>query len=456
MSGRNATKATRDHARDNYFGFDIARSPVVALDTGDGLDEVSILSRDNVRQVRLTFTSSEVGNGNPLDSGTLAGQDGGLAVRVQAEDASGNLFGPVSRFDDEGIIFSTRGRATFDVRDLVSGAQRGDQFDVVFLGTDGADVLDVSRSNEAYYMNGGRGDDRLTGGRDNDFLVGGASNDTLNGNAGNDSFIGGGGNDLIIGGIGDDLAIFNVQLDGSDITNLGRGDDTVSIAAPAGSQIRLTFTSSEVGNGSAADSGALANQDGGLAVRLQLEGADGSLVGMVSRVDDEGTTFSTTGDATFDVRDLVSGTARGNQFDVVVLGTNSNNSFDESGEAEAYYINAGQGDDRLVGGLAADFLVGGAGNDRLDGRENNDSHIGGGGADVFIFSGLPGDDRILDFVSGTDKIDFSDYGITAADVSSSASGSNTILSVDSNQDGAVDFQVTLVGVGVPAMGDYIF
>ncbi len=30
------------------------------------------------------------------------------------------------------------------------------------------------------------------------------------------------------------------------------------------------------------------------------------------------------------------------------------------------------------------------------------------------------------------------------------------VSVDSNQDGAVDFQVTLVGVGVPAMGDYIF
>ncbi|MGJ3627259.1 hypothetical protein AB5I41_10500 [Sphingomonas sp. MMS24-JH45] len=55
----------------------------------------------------------------------MANQDGGLAVRVQAEDADGNLTGPVSRYDDEGITFiaGTQG-ITFDVRDLVGRAAR--------------------------------------------------------------------------------------------------------------------------------------------------------------------------------------------------------------------------------------------------------------------------------------------------------------------------------------------
>lgn len=239
--------------------------------------------------------------------------------------------------------------------------------------------------------------------------------------------------------------------------DLGASQDTVTIRHASDlDQIRITFTSAEVGNGNANDSGALANQDGGLAVRVQAEDGSGLLAGATSRFDDEGITFRTAGDATFDVRDLVSGAARGDQFDVVTLGTIGADTFDESGEDEAYYINGGMGADVLTGGLANDFLVGGAGNDRLDGREGNDSFIGGGGSDTFVFTGDPGDDRVLDFVSGTDKIDLSAYGIAAANVSTMASGADTVLMVDSDADGSADFQVTLVGVGAPAAGDYIF
>lgn len=458
----------RSNDRDNIFNFDISKSGGVSRDLAAGDDQVIIKHDDSVDQIRLTFTSSEVGNGNPNDSNTMANQDGGLAVRVQAEDGSGNPAGPISRFDDEGITFTTKGDATFDVRDI-SGTQRGDYFDEVILGTSGADTFNETGSSEEYYINGGMGNDTLTGGINRDFLVGGAGNDTLDGKEGNDSFIGGGGNDTITGGIGDDLAILNVALnassmttDGSDSINLGAGDDTVSVAAPAGSQIRLTFTSSEVGNGNALDANLnpgdpASPQDGGLAVRLQLEGAADTLVGAVSRVDDEGISFTTTTNATFDVRDLISGAQRGDRFDVVTLGTEGNNTFDESGEAEAYYINAGMGNDTISGGLAADFLVGGAGNDRINGNEGNDSFIGGGGSDVFIFTGMPGDDRILDFLSGTDKIDFSAYGIEFVDeISTAPSGLDTIISVDSDDDGTADFTITLVGVGAPAESDYIF
>jgi hypothetical protein len=73
-----------------------------------------------------------------------------------------------------------------------------------------------------------------------------------------------------------------------------------------------------------------------------------------------------------------------------------------------------------------------------------------------VFTGAPGNDTIGDFLSGTDKIDLSAFGITAAQVSSSTASGNTLLSIDSNADGSADFTITLVGAGAPAAGDYIF
>ncbi|WP_218013785.1 calcium-binding protein [Rubellimicrobium rubrum] len=447
--------STRD---DDDFRFNILYKPAVSRDLGAGDDLVRITADKGIPQVRLTFTSSEVGNGSALDSNTMANQDGGLAVRAQVENGSGALIGPVSRFDDEGITFDSKGRFTFDVRDLVSGVQRGDQFDVVVLGTKGNDTLGDSGSRDAYYINAGMGDDRLIGGRGDDFLVGGAGNDQLFGGRGDDSFIGGGGNDLIRGGTGDDMAIFSLATDGADQVNLESGWDTVSVAAPAtAQQVRLTFTSSEVGNDRATDSNTMANQDGGLAVRLQAEDGSGNLAGLVSRYDDEGIRFaSTTSGVTFDVRDLVSGVQRGDQFDVVELGTKGNDVFDARGEDEAYYINAGMGNDRLTGGLDRDFLVGGLGNDRLNGGESDDSLLGGGGNDVFVFIGAAGDDSILDFASGTDRIDLRSFDIDFGDVRSTRSGADTIVEVNSDRDSAYDVQIRLVGVGAAVESDFIF
>jgi Ca2+-binding RTX toxin-like protein len=456
--GHQFSRSGRAYRDDDHFRFDVSRSKAVQRDLGDGNDTVTISAGRAVPEVRLTFTSSEVGNGNARDSNTMANQDGGLAVRLQAENKWGELVGPISRFDDEGISFVSKGKFTFDVRDLVSGVERGNEFDVVKLGTKGNDKFNESGSHKAYYINAGMGDDHVTGGGADDFLVGGAGNDRLDGREGDDSFIGGGGNDTITGGKGDDLAIFNVATDGIDKVDLGKGSDTVNVVAPAAAgQVRLTFTSSEVGNGNAHDSKTMLNQDGGLAVRLQAEDGAGNLTGGVSRFDDEGISFvSATPGVTFDVRDLVSGVQRGDQFDVVGLGTKGNDKFDKSGEDEAYYINAGMGDDRLTGGLGDDFLVGGAGNDRLNGSKGDDSFIGGAGRDVFVFSGDAGNDSILDFVSGTDKIDLSAYGIDFGDVQSSSAGVNTLIGVDANGDSASDFQITLVNAGSPAQTDYFF
>ena len=433
------------------------------IDLGKGLDTVEVAAPAASRQVRLTFTSGEVGNGSAADGGAMAGQDGGLAVRLQAEDGSGNLVGSVSRFDDEGISFeSARDGVTFDVRDLVSGAARGDQFDVVRLGTSGDNVFSARGEDENYYINAGMGDDRISGGRGEDFLVGGAGNDRLNGNEGDDSFIGGAGNDTIFDTAGDDTSIFNVATEGSDKINLGSGLDTVRVTSPlvapnAAGQVRLTFTSSEVGNGNASDSNSMAGQDGGLAVRLQAEDAAGNLIGNVSRFDDEGISFeSATPGVTFDVRDLVSGTARGDQFDVVRLGTSGENVFSARGEAEDYYINAGMGNDRISGGLGNDFLVGGAGNDRLSGLEGSDTSIGGAGMDMFVFRDDSSNDRILDFVSGTDQIDLRAFDIDFSNVATIAAGPDTRIGIDSDDNGVSNFLITLVNAAAPQESDFLF
>lgn len=252
---------------------------------------------------------------------------------------------------------------------------------------------------------------------------------------------------------------FDISKDKSISRDLGAGDDRVEIKADtAVTNIRVTFTSADVGNANPLDGNNAFNEDGGLAVRVQAEDASGNLIGLVSRFDDEGITFETKGDAKFDVRDLPTGTQRGNSFDVVALGTSGNDTFDESGESEAYYINAGGGDDIIIGGLANDFLVGGAGNDRIEGREGDDSLLGGGGSDLFVFTGTnatSGLDRILDFTTGVDKIDLSAYGITADNIKSTTRQASTFLLIDTDQDGVSDLNIVIVGAPAPASFDYI-
>jgi Ca2+-binding RTX toxin-like protein len=443
--------------RGDFLRFNVSQGGSISANLGVGDDVVEVTGNSDVTQVRLSFTSAQVGNDNAFDSNNMANQDGGLAVRLQAESgASDALTGPVSRFDDEGISFIATGNIRFDVRDLVNGAQRGQNFEIVRLGTAAGDLFNEGSSSRNTYINAGMGNDIVTGGVGDDFLVGGAGDDRLSGGNGADSFIGGAGADIIFGGGGNDTAIFNISTDGADQTDLGGGRDVAVISAAAGvTQVRLTFTSAEVGNGSSRDAGTLANQDGGFAVRVQAEDGSGTATGNVARFDDEIITFVAGAGLTFDVRDLVSGVERGDQFRVATLGGSGADTLDFSDRSISYYVNAGMGNDRITGSTVGDFLVGGAGDDRIDGRAGDDQFIGGGGADVFLFTGVTGDDRILDFMSGSDKIDLREFDLDFADITTTQSGTNQIVSVDTNGDGTGDFTITLVNAAAPQQSDFL-
>ncbi|MDL2269062.1 hypothetical protein LJC71_03480 [Desulfosarcina sp. OttesenSCG-928-A07] len=102
--------------------------------------------------------------------------------------------------------------------------------------------------------------------------------------------------------------------------------------------------------------------------------------------------------------------------DILFGGTNADvlDGGDDDAEDRLF---GGAGNDTLYGGVGCDFLSGDDGNDTLYGEAGddvlrggagNDTLIGGGGSDIFVFDAAldrkTNVDRILDFVSGTDRI----------------------------------------------------
>ena len=175
-------------AKTDTVRIDLSKAGAKQVDLGGGVDQVMVSGATG--QVRLSFTSVNVGNGSGLDA---VAQGGGLAVRMQAEGASDTLpaTGAVHRFDDEGIEFKG---ASFDVRDFTTGAARG-VFSTVQLGTSGIDNLTADA--DGAYLNGGGNNDVVTGLGGDDALVGGAGDDILVGGGGKDLFLGGSGNDTL-------------------------------------------------------------------------------------------------------------------------------------------------------------------------------------------------------------------------------------------------------------------
>jgi Ca2+-binding RTX toxin-like protein len=230
-------------------------------------------------------------------------------------------------------------------------------------------------------------------------------------------------------------------------------------------------------------------------VRLQAETA-GTPGGPLTRADDEGITFVAGANVTFDVRDLVSGAARGETFEVVSLGTAGNDTMLAVAADRSYYFNAGGGDDTVDGSSTADFLVGNVGDDQLSGKGGADTLLGGGGkdklfgdagadrldggagkdivwgqggADVFVFSAAGdstaakgGRDRLVTFDTGVDKIDLTALNITDFDeqvqldtVTFDNGKSRTVVRVDLDDDGAFDdFGITIRG-DAPVEGDFL-
>ncbi|HET9429217.1 MAG TPA: calcium-binding protein [Allosphingosinicella sp.] len=273
-------------------------------------------------------------------------------------------------------------------------------------------------------LNGNELNNNIQGNADDNTLRGMAGNDWLTGLTGHDWLDGGEGSDVLVGGLGND----RYYVDAADrvTERAGEGNDVVyartSFVLNAGSHVELLTAISTAGTD-----------------RLDLTGNE------------------------------LANTIQGNDGVNVLRGGGGSDylvSF-----AGNDILDGGADDDRLLGLNGDDWLDGGAGKDRLE---------GGAGADVFTFastlhSAIGAADQIMDFVSGTDRIDLSAIDAIAGTAANNAFtfignaafsnvagelrvqtvGSQAHIFGDTNGDGLADFQIVVANSPIVAVGDFI-
>lgn len=138
------------------------------------------------------------------------------------------------------------------------------------------------------------------------------------------------------------------------------------------------------------------------------------------------------------------------------------------GDAENLRGTARGGDDLIDGGEGNDLLSGDAtfladngrgGDDRLDGGAGNDALWGdaqfltenaAGGRDTFVFAGVFGDDQVLDFRRGEDRIEFAVQDRDPSDLQITSDASGTVITLEGFG------SVTLVGYTGGLSGSDVF
>jgi Ca2+-binding RTX toxin-like protein len=327
---------------------------------------------------------------------------------------------------------------------LVINANGGD--DIITAGNGLAGLIQLT-------IDGGDGNDTITGGDGNDVLIGGDGNDTITG---------GRGNDTASLGAGDDVFIWNPG-DGSDVVDGQAGTDT------------LLFNGANVGERidiSANRDGVIFSRDVG-AVTMTLKSIEQiqfNALGGADNIAINDLTGSGTKQVTIDLASppgsgngdgqadsvTINGTAHGDHITVAnsgnsvvvqglpaqvtvngaegandtlsINGAGGNDTIDaqalEAGHVRLV-IDAGDGNDTIIGSGGADLLIGGAGNDVVTGGAGNDTALLGDGNDQFIWNPGDGSD-VVEGQAGNDRLVFN--GSNAAETMSiSANGTRATL-----------------------------
>ena len=112
-------------------------------------------------------------------------------------------------------------------------------------------------------------------------------------------------------------------------------------------------------------------------------------------------------------------------------------------------LRGGGGNDFLDGDIGNDYLHGHSGDDVIDGGANADKLRGGRGEDIFRFEVGDGEDRVLDFQNGVDRLQM--MGQDMADLDIRQQGSSTVVEYEGGS-------VELTGIMVSTIdqADFVF
>jgi len=285
-------------------------------------------------------------------------------------------------------------------------------------GLGGDDVIDASSiglGRLALTLNGGAGDDLIIGGFGNDLIVGGTGSDTALMGGGNDTFVWnpGDGSDIVEGQSGFDTLTFNganvaenidISANGGrtrltrdvasitmDLNGVERieftargGADNITVNDLTGTSVKQVAIDLAVTPGSNVGDGATDT------VKVNGTGGDDHVnVGLVA-----GATTVTGLAATVSI---TGGEAANDILYVFTLGGNDvidASKLPTGGSIPLLYVDAGDGNDTIIGGASNDILLGGNGNDIVTGNGGVDLVLLGAGNDLFAWNLGDGSDTV--------------------------------------------------------------
>ena len=250
----------------------------------------------------------------------------------------------------------------------------------------------------------------VLGGGGNDFVLGLSGSDTLTGGAGDDTVVGGSGSNDFIASVadGNDTYIGDYAVDRYILSSL-TSDVTINLTTGIATGVQIgndTLTSVEIVLGSEGNN---TITDGAYGEQLYTRGGNDLII----MTDDNSRDWvhTSVGDDTIDYSAFTNGLSVVLNSNLVseVLGSANNGLTDYIGGIQNFI--AGAGNDTIVGDTFNNQLTGGLGTDTL---------TGGLGADTFKYTSANQStvgalhDVITDFLSGTDKLDFSAIDANAA------------------------------------------
>jgi Ca2+-binding RTX toxin-like protein len=281
---------------------------------------------------------------------------------------------------------------------------------LIVHGDNGNDTIDLSGLAPAAFPNLPDHNVTVNAGGGNDVVTGSPLADTLTGDAGNDTIRGGAGGDTLLGDSFDGPQTGIDDLDGQD------GGDA-AVAGPGDTVV---------------DSGGVDDYDNFIGT-FGTSGADNvSVLANGSVVTAAGTAV------------------RGAGFEITEIdGGAGNDILDASAATTQVVIDAGDGNDTLIGGSADDYLFGFAGNDSSDGRGGNDQYgiYSGDGADSIADTGVGDDDTVMGLGdAGNDSIAIGVGTLTVAAQVSTFSGVERFQVYGSGGDDSLDASGTTADV----------
>ncbi|MCC0064872.1 MAG: Hint domain-containing protein [Defluviimonas sp.] len=397
--------------------------------TAGVLDQDNTVSNDQFTTNIGTGTATYTFDSSAIYNATITYVNGTTATvtAVIAQDTAGHLFlAPEFTANPDTIAYEASAIRSITLNSVNGNTFTGMTADRIVTGFDDGIVEGTSGNdliNGSYIEPAANGSDRVD---NNDAVLPGTSgnDDYIRAGAGNDTVLAGAGNDTIDGGTG------------ADSMNGGAGDDTFLLSGTFGND---TIIGGEAGE------------------------TQGDLVDSTAITANETLTFTANEAGT-----LASGssTATFSQIERFALGS-GNDTVNASATTAGVNVDAGGGNDSMLGGSGNDTLAGGAGNDTIDGGAGADSIVAGDGDDTIKLTGTFGNDTIIGGEAGETQGDLVDstaitanetLTFTANEAGTLASGSSTAtfsqierFALGSGND-TVNASATTAGVNVDAGG----